>query len=260
MFHPMTDVIIQGICGRMGRVVAEKLAAREDCRAVAGVDCAAGRVGDIPVYAGFDTLPQPGANTVLIDFSGPAGAVAAARWCAAHGVPCVICSTGLSAEEESVLEQTAAKVPVFRSANMSVGVNVLIELAKHAARLLDGSFDVEIVEKHHRNKLDAPSGTALMIADAVNAEAGGRYTYTYDRHAVRAKRGDAELGISSVRGGSIVGEHEVLFCGPEETVTIAHSAQSRGVFADGAVRAALFLAGCAPGYYTMSDLLRKTLL
>lgn len=249
----MTDLIIQGIYGRMGRALVEKIAARQDCRVVAGVDRQAGFVGEIPVYAGFEGLPVRG---VVIDFTAPAGAVAAARWCAAQGLPCVICSTGLSKQDEAVLEEASNKVPVFRSANMSVGVNLLIELARRAARLLDGEFDIEIVEKHHRNKLDAPSGTALMIADAINAESGGSYEYVYDRSQVRRKRGEKELGISAVRGGGIVGEHEVLFCGPEEVVTLAHSAGSRGVFADGAVQAALFVDGRSPGYYTMSDLLR----
>lgn len=249
----MTDIVLQGIYGRMGHALIEKIAARQDCRVVAGVDREAGKVGDVPVYASFEELPKADA---IIDFSSPAGAVAAAQYGAAHGVPCVICSTGLSAEDEAVLEDASAKTPIFRSANMSLGVNVLIELARQATRVLSGEFDIEIVEKHHHNKLDAPSGTALMIADAINAEAGGRYEYVYDRHAVRQKRGAQELGISSVRGGGIVGDHDVLFCGPEEVVTISHVAQSRGVFADGAVQAALFLDGRDPGYYTMSDLLK----
>lgn len=252
----MTDLIIQGIYGRMGHALVEKIAAREDCRIVAGVDREAGTVNGIPVYAGFDALPVQG---VVIDFTSPTGAVAAARWCAASGQPCVICSTGLSKEDEAVLEDASSKVPVFRSANMSVGVNVLIELAKRATALFGGEFDIEIVEKHHHNKLDAPSGTALMIADAINAESNGQYEYVYDRSKVRQKRGARELGISAVRGGGIVGEHEVLFCGPEEVVTISHSAGSRGVFADGAVQAALFLDGREPGYYTMTDMLRGKL-
>ena len=249
----MTDIILQGICGRMGHALIEKISQREDCRVVAGIDQQAGKVGDIPVYASLDDLPVRG---VVIDFSSPAGSVSAAKYCAEHGMPCVICSTGLSKEDEAVLEEASARVPVFRSANMSVGINVLIELARRATRLFDGEFDIEIIEKHHHNKLDAPSGTALMIADAINAEADGAYEYVYDRHDVRQKRGKQELGISSVRGGGIVGEHEVLFCGPEEVVTISHSAQSRGVFADGAIQAALFVDGAQPGYYTMTDMLR----
>lgn len=252
----MTDIIVQGICGRMGHALIEKIGQRDDCRIVAGVDQKAGEVSAIPVYASLEDLPVRG---VVIDFSSPAGAVSAAQYCAEHGMPCVICSTGLSKEDEAALEDASAKVPVFRSANMSVGINVLIELARRATRLFDGEFDIEIVEKHHHNKLDAPSGTALMIADAINTEAGGAYEYVYDRHAVRQKRGKQELGISSVRGGGIVGEHDVLFCGPEEVVTLSHSAQSRGVFADGAVQAALFVSQAQPGYYTMTDMLRDKL-
>ena len=252
----MTDIVIQGVYGRMGHALIEKIAAREDCRVVAGVDREAGHVGEIPVFAGFEGLSKADA---IIDFSSPAGAVAAAEYGAAHGVPCVICSTGLTAQDEAVLEEASAKTPIFRSANMSLGVNVLIELARQATRVLGGEFDIEIVEKHHRNKLDAPSGTALMIADAINAEADNSYEYVYDRSQVRRKRGDKELGISSVRGGGIVGEHDVLFCGPEEVLTLSHSAGSRGVFADGAVQAALYVAGRQPGYYTMTDLLRGKL-
>ena len=254
----MTNIIIQGICGRMGRALQEKIAARTDCRVVAGVDQTAGAAGAIPVYASLQDLPE-GVRGVIIDFTGAAGAVAAADYAAAHGLPCVICSTGLSAGEEARLEAASEQVPVFRSANMSLGVNVLIELCKQAVTLFGGEFDIEIVEKHHHNKLDAPSGTALMIADAINTRAGGAYAYVYDRHEVRQPRGRQELGISAVRGGGIVGDHDVLFCGPEEVVTLSHRAQSRGVFADGAVQAALFVDGRAPGYYTMSDLLRGKL-
>ena len=244
----MTDIIIQGICGRMGRALLEKIGVRDDCRVVAGVDREPGHLGEIPIFSDFDALPCRG---VIIDFSSPAGAVAAAQYGAANGLPCVICSTGLSKADEAVLEAASAKTPIFRSANMSLGVNVLIELARQATRVLSGEFDIEIVEKHHHNKLDAPSGTALMIADAINAEAGNSYEYVYDRSQVRQKRGAKELGISSV--------HDVLFCGPEEVLTLSHSAGSRGVFADGAVQAALYVAGREPGYYTMADLLRGKL-
>lgn len=253
----MTDIIIQGIYGRMGRTLVTKIAEREDCRVVAGIDCQTGNVEGIPVYSSFDQLPRQ--DGVIIDFSSPSGAVDAADYGASHGLPCVICSTGLSTQEEALLETASAKTPVFRSANMSLGVNVLIELARQATRVLSEEFDIEIVEKHHRNKLDAPSGTALMIANAINAEANGKYEYVYDRSQVRQKRGEHELGISAVRGGGIVGEHEVLFCGPEEVLTLQHSAGSRGVFADGAIQAALFLAKQQPGYYTMTDLLRGKL-
>ena len=251
-------IIIQGFYGRMGRALQEKIAARGDCRVVAGIDKAPGAAGAVPVYAALSELPE-NCRGVIIDFSGAAGAVEAARYAAGHGLPCVICSTGLSKADEAVLEAASEKIPLFRSANMSLGVNVLIELCRRAVTLFGGEFDIEIVEKHHHSKLDAPSGTALMIADAINAQAGGQYTYIYDRHDVRQPRGAQELGISAVRGGGIVGDHDVLFCGPEEVVTLSHRAQSRGVFADGAVQAALFLDGQTPGYYTMSDLLRGKL-
>lgn len=251
----MTEIIIQGIGGRMGRALCEKIAGRSDCCVAAGVDQIIGEVSGVPVVQDLAQLPVQG--DVLIDFSSPAGAVRAANYCAKNGLPCVICTTGLDSEDEAALREAARNVAVFRSANMSLGVNVLIELVKQANALFDGEFDIEIVEKHHHNKLDAPSGTALMIADAINDAADGRYEYVYDRHEVRRKRGAQELGISAIRGGGIVGEHEVMFCGPEEVLTVSHSAQSRGVFADGAIQAALFLAGREPGYYTMTDLIQE---
>ena len=250
----MTDIIIQGIYGRMGRALVEKIGAREDCRIVAGVDREAGRIGEIPVYAGFDALPCKG---VIIDFSSPAGAVAAAQYGAANGLPCVICSTGLSREDEAALEAASTRTPIFRSANMSVGVNVLIELARQATKILGGEFDIEIVEKHHHNKLDAPSGTALMLADAINEENDGAYHYVYDRSSVRQKRDPKEIGISSVRGGSIVGDHEVLFCGPDEVITLKHTAYSRSIFANGAINAAVYLAKKEPGLYNMGNMIAE---
>ena len=248
----MTDIIIQGICGRMGRALLEKIGVRDDCRVVAGVDREPGHLGEIPIFSDFDALPCRG---VIIDFSSPAGAVAAAQYGAANGLPCVICSTGLSKADEAVLEAASAKTPIFRSANMSVGVNVLIELARQATKLLGGEFDIEIIEKHHHNKLDAPSGTALMLADAINEQNNGEYHYVYDRSSVRQKRDPKEIGISSVRGGSIVGDHEVLFCGPDEVITLKHTAYSRNIFANGAVNAAVYLAKKEPGLYNMGDMI-----
>ena len=250
----MTDIIIQGICGRMGRALLEKIGARDDCRVIAGVDREPGHLGEIPIFSDFDALPCRG---VIIDFSSPAGAVAAAQYGAANGLPCVICSTGLSKADEAVLEAASAKTPIFRSANMSVGVNVLIELARQATKLLGGEFDIEIIEKHHHNKLDAPSGTALMLADAINEENNGAYHYVYDRSSVRQKRDPKEIGISSVRGGSIVGDHEVLFCGPDEVITLKHTAYSRSVFANGAINAAVYLAKKEPGLYNMGNMIAE---
>ena len=241
----MTDIIIQGIGGRMGHVLCEMIAQREDCRVVAGIDMKDGEMNGIPVYDSLDKLD--GKGDVVIDFSAPAAVEKALPYCEAHKLPIVVCTTGLSEELQLKLVQLSRSIPVFKSANMSMGINVLSELCKRASAILGANYDIEIVEQHHHNKLDAPSGTALMIADAINAEADGRYEYVYDRTQVRQKRGAQELGISSVRGGGIVGEHDVLFCGPDEVVTLSHSAGSRGVFADGAVQAALYIAALAPG-------------
>lgn len=248
----MVNIIIQGICGRMGHTLDELIAGRDDCRIVAGVDKANCGKHDFPIYTQLSDVKEQA--DVLIDFSLPAATRAALAECAKRNLPCVICTTGLTVEDKQLITETAGQTAVFYSANMSLGVNVLKELARRAQTLLKG-FDIEIVEKHHHNKLDAPSGTALALADAINEQAGGRYHYVYDRHAASAKRDPDELGIHAVRGGSIVGEHDVIFAGPEETVTLSHSAQSRNVFAHGAVAAALFLAGKQPGMYDMSNLM-----
>ena len=251
----MTDIIIQGIYGRMGRALVEKIAARTDCRVIAGVDREAGRVRDIPVYASWQDVACRG---IVIDFSSPAGAAAAAAWGAEHGMPCVICSTGLGSEELDILQKAAEKTAIFRSANMSLGVNVLIELAKQAARVLGGEYDIEIVEKHHRNKLDAPSGTALMIADAAASALEYKAEYNYGRHERRMARPKNEIGISAVRGGTIVGDHTIIFAGHDEVIEIKHSAQSREIFANGAVKAAKFLADVQEaGMYDMSQLVNE---
>ena len=248
----MTDIIIQGINGRMGRVLQELIAQRNDCRVVAGIDLTPSE-GEIPVFASFNDLTVKG--DVLIDFSAPAATRNAISYCKKVGLPCVICTTGLDAETESALTELSNHVAVFKSANMSMGINLLIKLAKEASLLLGSAYDVEIIEKHHHNKVDAPSGTALMIADEVNAVNGNKYEYVYDRHAVRQPRGAEEMGISAVRGGSIVGDHDILFCGPNEVITISHSAQSRDVFANGAVNAAVFIACKGPGLYNMADMM-----
>ena len=178
-------------------------------------------------------------------------------YCEAHKLPIVVCTTGLSEELQLKVVQLSRSIPVFKSANMSMGINVLSELCKRASAILGVNYDVEIVEQHHHNKLDAPSGTALMLADAINEENGGAYHYVYDRSSVRQKRDPKEIGISSVRGGSIVGDHEVLFCGPDEVITLKHTAYSRNIFANGAINAAVYLAKKEPGLYNMSDMIAE---
>ena len=243
----MTDIVIQGIGGRMGHVLCDMIAQREDCRVIAGIDIKDGEQNGIPVY---DSLEKPdGKGDVIIDFSSPAAVEKALPYCEAHKLPIVVCTTGLSEELQLKVVQLSRTVPVFKSAN------VLSELCKRASAILGVNYDVEIVEQHHHNKLDAPSGTALMLADAINEQNNGEYHYVYDRSSVRQKRDPKEIGISSVRGGSIVGDHEVLFCGPDEVITLKHTAYSRNIFANGAVNAAVYLAKKEPGLYNMGDMI-----
>lgn len=251
----MTDIIIQGIGGRMGHVLCDMAAQRTDCRIVAGIDLNDGEQNGIPVYDSIEKLG--GKGDVLIDFSSPAAVEKALPYCEVHKLSAVICTTGLSEELQLKIVQLSRTVPVFKSANMSMGINLLAELCKRASAILGANYDVEIIEQHHHNKLDAPSGTALLLANAVNEENGGSYHYIYDRSAVRQKRDRKEIGISSVRGGSIVGDHEVLFCGPDEVITLKHTAYSRSIFANGAINAAVYLAKKEPGLYNMSDMIAE---
>lgn len=248
----MTDILIQGIAGRMGHALCALIAQRQDCRVAAGVDRAAADIA-VPVFPTLAACTQHA--DVLIDFSNPDATDAALDECVRRSLPCVICTTGLAAATQDKLLAASKQIPVFQSANMSLGVNVLIQLAKRASAILGPAYDIEIIEKHHHNKLDAPSGTALMIAYAIRDASETPYTYMYDRHELHQKRAPAEIGIHSVRGGTIVGEHDVLFCGPDEVLTLSHSAASRDVFANGAINAALFLAGRKAGLYTMEDLI-----
>ena len=234
----MTEIVIQGIGGRMGHVLCDMIAQREDCCVVAGIDVKDGEQNGIPVYDSLEKLN--GKGDVIIDFSSPAAVEKALPYCEAHKLPIVVCTTGLSEELQLKVVQLSRTVPVFKSANMSMGINVLSELCKRASAILGVNYDVEIVEQHHHNKLDAPSGT---------------YHYVYDRSSVRQKRDPKEIGISSVRGGSIVGDHEVLFCGPDEVITLKHTAYSRSIFANGAINAAVYLAKKEPGLYNMGDLI-----
>ena len=248
----MTDIIIQGIHGRMGRALCTMIEARTDCRVVAGVD-AKELPSAVPVFPSLEKNTVPA--DVLIDFSNPDATQNAIEYCRAHKLPCVICTTGLSEGQEQALRELSKTVAVFKSANMSLGVNLLIELAKQANAVLGTDFDVEIIEKHHHNKLDAPSGTAAMLFDALNEVHGGDLVPVYDRQSRRQARQAQEVGISSVRGGTMVGEHSVFFFGPDEVIEIRHQAFSRQVFATGALRSAKYLVGKLPGLYDMDDVI-----
>lgn len=243
-------LILNGCLGRMGRAVAE-MAPSRDAAVVAGVDIAAAESA-YPVFTEWGGLPQADA---VIDFSNPSALAAELEYVTAHGLPLVLCTTGLSAEQLAAVDEAAKSVPVFHSSNMSLGVAVLSALTKKAAAVLGDAYDIEIVEMHHNQKLDAPSGTALMLADAAKAGLSFEPEYTYDRHTRRQKRDKKEIGIASLRGGTVVGEHSVYFAGEQEVLTLSHSAGSRSVFASGALTAAKFLQGRPAGLYTMEDIL-----
>ncbi len=245
-------VIINGVFGRMGRAVAELVKATEGAVTVYGVDIASG-TADFPV--GAELAEFEGEADVIVDFSHHSQTGAVCDYAVARGIPAVIATTGQTEEEKAQILKAAESVPIFLSANMSVGVALLCKLCAEAAAVLQGA-DIEITEKHHNKKLDAPSGTALMIADSIKAVREDS-RYVYDRSAVRAMREKNEIGIHSIRAGNIVGEHEVLFALGNEHITISHSALSRELFADGAVRAAAFLIGKEAGVYGMKQLLSE---
>lgn len=255
----MTEIAINGCNGKMGQVVAETIASSfsDSARVSYGVDLVASQNGPFPVYASFTRIPAEAHADVMIDFSNPAALPGLLEYAVSRKIPVVIATTGLSGEDEQSLQNAASKIPVFWSANMSIGVCLLKELAKKAALFLGENYDIEIVERHHNRKLDAPSGTALAIADAINAVEGDKFCYEYDRHSRRAKRKKTEIGISSVRGGNIVGDHEVIFAGQNEVIEISHKAMSRNLFADGAVKAAFFLKDKPAGFYGMDSLYKN---
>ncbi len=251
----MTKIAITGACGKMGRVIAGLIKQRGDCAVIAGIDLMGEKYDDFPVYKKVFELPS--APDVIIDFSHPSALPDLLSYGKMNNVPLVLATTGYTDEERGQITAAAAQIPVFFTFNMSLGINLLVELARKAAQILGGQFDVEIVEKHHNLKKDAPSGTAIMIAEAINEELGGRERFVYDRHSVRKSRDKDEIGMHSIRGGTIVGEHDVIFAGHDEVITLSHSAQSKEVFAAGAVNAAVFLAGKPAGLYAMSDLIKE---
>lgn len=248
----MIKILLNGCLGKMGQAVESCVNEREDVMISCGVDIAEGDK-TYPVYNCFvDVQEKP---DVIIDFSNPLVLDDMLTFAVDNQTPVIICTTGFSDAQVHKIKDTAKQIPVFYSGNMSLGINVLIALSKMAAKVLYNSFDIEVVEKHHNLKIDAPSGTALMIADAINEEIGDAQ-YVYDRHAYRKKREHNEIGIHSIRGGTIVGEHEVIFAGHDEVVSLKHQAQSKGVFAAGAVNAAAYMKDKPAGLYDMSDVLK----
>lgn len=250
----MTNIILSGCLGRMGKKITEIVAETEGAQVVCGVDIADG-TAPYPIYKEYREIKEEA--DVIIDFSHPANFEKLMAFAKERRMPVVVSTTGLSEEQKAEMKEISAEIPVFFSANMSLGINLLIRLAKQAATILEQNFDIEIIEKHHNKKLDAPSGTALAIADAISESLKEAPEYVYERHSVRKPRAKNEIGLHAIRGGTIVGEHDVLFAGPDEVITLSHSAGSREVFAQGAVRAAKFMAGKPAGFYSMDDLFEE---
>ena len=248
----MIKAVICGACGKMGRFVADCAEGDQNIKIIAGIDKVNSGT-DFPIFGSFKDIPA-GAD-VIIDFSNPALLDDLLEFAVKNNVPTVIATTGYSDAQIKQIHKTAQSVPIFFTFNMSVGVNLICSLAKKAAAVLGDSFDVEIIEKHHNQKIDAPSGTAIMLANAVNEVFGDTMNYEYDRHSKRCKRPKNEIGIHSVRGGTIVGEHDVIFAGRDEVITISHSAASKEVFAAGAVKAAKFIVGKNAGIYDMNSIM-----
>lgn len=250
----MVRAIMHGCNGKMGQTITGICASDPDIEIVAGIDTYDGIQNEYPVFASLTDCDVKA--DVVIDFSTAKAIDTLLDVCEERGLPVVLCTTGLSEEQLARLEQTYQKIGVLKSANMSLGINTLLELLKKAALVFaPAGFDMEIVEKHHNQKLDAPSGTALALADSMNEALGNAYEYTYDRSKERKKRQTYEIGISAVRGGNIVGEHEVFFAGQDEVIEFKHTAYSKAVFAKGAVEAAKFMKGKSAGHYDMADVI-----
>ena len=251
----MTRIIMHGCNGKMGQVITGICNNDPDCEIVAGIDISDHiKTNNYPV---FKTIEECNAEAdVVVDFASAKAVDALLDWCRDKKVPLVLCTTGLSDEQVNKVMVYSKEVAILRSANMSLGINMLLKELKNVAQVMaPAGFDIEIVEKHHNQKVDAPSGTALAIADSINESLDNKYHYVYDRSSYRQKRDPMEIGISAVRGGSIVGEHEVIFAGPDEVITITHTAYSKALFANGAVQAAKYLKGKPAGLYDMTKVI-----
>lgn len=250
----MTRVIMHGCNGKMGQVISGLIEADSEVTMAAGIDARDDGHNAYPVFTDINECDVEA--DCLIDFSAAVAVDKMLDYCVAKQLPCVLCTTGLSEEQLQKVEEASKKVAILKSANMSLGINLLIKMLKEATSVLaPAGFDIEIVEKHHNLKVDAPSGTALALADSINEELHNEYEYVYDRSTRREKRPEKEIGISAVRGGTIVGDHDVIFAGADEVITFSHTAYSKAVFGKGAVQAAKFLAGKPAGMYNMSHVI-----
>lgn len=249
----MKKILLSGCAGKMCRVIADCVSQREDCSIAAGVDIHPPVGASFPVFDRIKACDIP--CDCIIDFSHPSALSDLLEYGVQKKIPLVLATTGYSQQQVDEIHNASQSTAIFFTANMSLGINLMVELAKKAASVLGRDFDIEIIEKHHNQKIDAPSGTALMLADAVAGALPQKPVYVYDRHSKREKRTKNEIGIHSIRGGTITGEHEILFAGRDEFFSLCHSAATKEVFAVGALNAALFLIGKQPGLYQMSDLL-----
>lgn len=249
----MIKLILNGCNGKMGQVISRIVSESDKYEIAAGVDINNLSENPYPVYTSFSECSEEA--DVIIDFSHPSSLEGLLAFAKERRLPTIVATTGLSAGQKKMISDAAEEIPVFFSANMSLGINLLIELAKKATAILEENFDIEIIEKHHNQKIDAPSGTALAIADAISDTMSESAEYVYDRHTSRNKRKKNEIGLHAVRGGTIVGEHEVIFAGCDEIIELKHTATSKEVFAVGAVKAAEFMYKKDAGLYSMSDLI-----
>jgi 4-hydroxy-tetrahydrodipicolinate reductase len=248
----MTDIIICGIGGNMGRMLYNAVVQSDEFKIVAGVDKYCGEKYGFPVYKDFDFAEKCHA---VIDFSRPEALPQILNYCVKNGTPAVLATTGYGGEDYKLIEKASRDVAIFQSSNMSLGVNLLNQLVKKAAEFLPASFDIEIIEKHHNKKADSPSGTALTLANSINSVFEGKRKYVYGRHSANEKRQSGEIGIHAVRGGTVAGEHQVHFFGNDEIITLSHTALSKSIFAQGALKAAQFIKDKKRGLYTMYDML-----
>ncbi len=249
----MTKILLSGCSGSMGMVISATALTTEGVSIVAGYDIRTNTSINYPVYQNLkDCKENP---DVLIDFSNPEALGGVLEYAINNKIPAVIATTGLSQHHRKLLLDASSQIPIFTSANMSIGINLLISLVQQVAKALGSDFDIEIIEKHHNKKIDAPSGTALYIADSINEVMDNSEQYIYDRHSSRKARSKNEIGIHAVRGGTITGEHSVIFAGKDEIIEVNHSASSKEVFAVGALKAAVFIHGKKPGMYSMKELL-----
>lgn len=252
----MVNIAICGANGKMGKTIYNCVLNRNDIKVVGGIDVNTDKYADFEIVSSADLLPiKP---DVILDYSHPSVLKSLLEYCLTTGTPVVLATTGYSEDQINQIKKASQQIPIFFSWNMSLGINLLVGLSKKATEILGNQFDIEIIEKHHNQKVDAPSGTALMIANGINETLDNTHTYTYDRHSQRKKRDRNEIGIHSIRGGTIVGEHEVIFAGHDEVISLKHIASSKSVFAEGSLNASIFLKGKPAGIYDMSALISES--